>query len=42
MKYGDSEAKLGDSFFNQFFSVTHKIYKSSDGGFDIRSTFLNI
>ena len=42
MKYGDSKDKPGDSYFNQFLSITHEIYKSSGDGFDVRSVFLNI
>ena len=42
MKYGDSEAKPGDPYFNQFLSITHEIYKSFGDGFDVRSVFLDI
>ena len=34
--------KPGDSCVNQHLSTTHEIYKSFDGGFDIRSVFLDI
>ena len=42
MKYGDSEAKPGDSYFNQFLSITHEIYKSCEDRFDAKSVFLDI
>ena len=42
MKYGDSEAKPGDSYFNQFLSITLEIYKSCGDRFDARSVFLVI
>ena len=42
MKYGDSEAKPGDSYFNQSLSITHEINESSGDGFDVRRAFLNI
>ena len=34
--------KPGDSCINQLLSVTHKIYKSFDEGFYVRSVFLDI
>ena len=42
MKSGDSEAKPGYPYFNQFLSITHEIYKSFGDGFDVRSVFLDI
>ena len=42
MKYGDSEAKPGDSYFDHFLSITHEIYKSCEDRFDARSVFLDI
>ena len=42
MKYGDSEAKPGDPYFNKFLCITHEIRKSSGDRFDVRSVFLNI
>ena len=42
MKYGDSEAKPGDSCVNHFLSITHEIYKSCGDRFDARSVFLDI
>ena len=42
MKYGESEAKPGDSYFNQFLSVTHEIYKSCEDRFDAGSVFPDI
>ena len=42
MKYGESEAKPVDSYFNQFLSITLEIYKSCGGRFDARSVFLDI
>ena len=42
MKYGNSEAKPGDSYFNHFLSITHETYKSSGDMFDVRRVFLNI
>ena len=32
----------GDSFHNQFLSITHQIYKSFDDAHEIRSVFLEI
>ena len=34
--------KYGDSYFNQFWSITLEVYKSSSNGFDVRSVFVNI
>ena len=34
--------KSGDSCVNQHLSITHEIYKSFDGGFDVRIVFLDI
>ena len=42
MKYGDSEAKPGHPYFNQFLSILHEIYKSFGDGFDVRIVFLDI
>ena len=42
MKYGESEAKPGDSYFNQFLSITQETYKSCEDRFDARSVFLDI
>ena len=32
----------GDSCINQLLTITHKIYKSSDEGFEVRGVFLDI
>ena len=37
-----SDFKGGDSCINQLLSITHKIYKSFDEGFEIRGVFLDI
>ena len=37
-----SSFKPGDSCINQFFSITHKIYKSFDDGYQVRGVFLDI
>ena len=34
--------KPGDSCMNQLLSITHEIYSSFDGGFEVRSVFLDI
>ena len=34
--------KPGDSCINQLLSITHEIYKSFDGGLEVRSVFLDI
>ena len=34
--------KPGDSCINQLLSITHKIYKSFDNGFEVRGVFLDI
>ena len=34
--------KPGDSCINQLLSITHEIYKSFDGGFEVRGVFLDI
>ena len=34
--------KPGDSCINQLLSMTHKILKSFDGGFEVRGVFLDI
>ena len=37
-----SSFKGGDSCINQLLSITHKIYKSYDEGFEVRGVFLDI
>ena len=37
-----SDFKTGNSCLNQFLSITHKIYKSFDDGFEVRGVFLDI
>ena len=34
--------KLGNSCINQLVSITHEIYSSFDGGFEVRGVFLDI
>ena len=34
--------KPGDSCINQLLSITHKIYKSFDDGYEVRGVFLDI
>ena len=34
--------KTGDSCINQLISITHKIYKSFDDGYEVRGVFLDI
>ena len=37
-----SVLKLGDSCTNQLLSIMHQVYKSFDGGHEVRSVFLDI
>ena len=34
--------KPGNSYINQLLAITHKVYKSFDDGFEVRSVFLDV
>ena len=42
MSSNQSGFKSGDSLINQLLSITHKLYKSFDDGFEVTVVFLDI